>query len=161
MEIRKTRYSDLPILLEIYSISRKFMADSGNPNQWINGYPTIELLTRDIDNGFSYVSIIDDQIVGTFCFIEGIEPTYSVIKGGNWLNDLPYGVVHRITTTAKNRGIASLCLDWCLKKCKNLRIDTHRDNIPMQKTLEKNGYIYCGIIKWEDGSERIAFQKVI
>ena len=33
----------------------------------------------------------------------------------------------------------------------NIKIDTHKDNISMQKLLEKNGFKYCGIIYLEDG----------
>jgi RimJ/RimL family protein N-acetyltransferase len=68
--------------------------------------------------------------------------------------------VHRITTAREKRGIASFCLDWCLKQCGNIRIDTHRNNIPMIKVLGKNGYVQCGIIYLENGDERIAFQKI-
>lgn len=46
-----------------------------------------------------------------------------------------------------------------LAQCGNIRIDTHRNNIPMQKTLIKNGYRVCGTIYLENGDERIAFQK--
>ena len=39
----------------------------------------------------------------------------------------------------------------------HLRIDTHKDNIPMQKALEKNGFGRCGMIYTDDGSQRIAY----
>lgn len=74
-------------------------------------------------------------------------------------NDRPYGVVHRITSAPGTRGVASFCLAWCFAQCGNIRIDTHRNNIPMQKTLIKNGYRVCGTIYLENGDERIAFQK--
>ena len=47
------------------------------------------------------------------------------------------------------------------KEFPNLKIDTHRDNYPMQKSLKKNGFEYCGIIYLADGNERLAFQKSI
>ena len=43
----------------------------------------------------------------------------------------------------------------------SIKIDTHKDNISMQKLLEKNDFKYCGIIYLEDGSQRIAFEKII
>ena len=98
-------------------------------------------------------------IVGTFYFALGDEPNYHRIDGGSWLNDRPYGVVHRITSAPGTRGVASFCLAWCFAQCGNIRIDTHRNNIPMQKTLIKNGYRVCGTIYLENGDERIAFQK--
>ena len=41
---------------------------------------------------------------------------------------------------------------------KNVRADTHKDNITMQNMLAKNGFVPCGIIHVENGSERIAYQ---
>ena len=49
---------------------------------------------------------------------------------------------------------------YCFDIVKSLRIDTHRQNIPMQNSLVKNGFRYCGIIYLESGDERIAYQKV-
>ena len=82
-----------------------------------------------------------------------------MIQDGAWLNDKPYGTVHRITSQNKRKGAASFCIDWCFAKCPNLRMDTHRDNLPMQSFLKKKGFKPCGVIQVEDGSERIAFQK--
>ena len=39
-------------------------------------------------------------------------------------------------------------------------MDTHEDNISMQRLLEKNNFKYCGIIYLEDGNKRIAFEKL-
>lgn len=164
MKIRKTTPKDLPIIMEIYEEAKKFMIESGNPNQWINGYPKSELIEHDIQSGNSYICSEylenSENIIATFCFINGDDPTYANIKGA-WLNDLPYGVIHRIASKSHYKNIGTFCLNWAMEQCKNIRIDTHLDNIPMKKTLEKNGYTYCGIIIWEDGSERIAFQKTI
>lgn len=42
-----------------------------------------------------------------------------------------------------------------------VRIDTHRDNHAMQRLLLRNGYVRCGIIYLESGSERIALEKCL
>ncbi|MGF6907357.1 GNAT family N-acetyltransferase [Fusobacterium sp. PH5-44] len=164
MNIRETNINDIPTIMKIYEEAKKFMIQNGNPNQWINGYPNSELLELDIQYGNSYVCVEQqnnsENIIATFCFIKGTEPTYAHIKGA-WLNDTPYGVIHRIAVKAHYKNIGTFCLNWAMDQCKNIRIDTHHDNIPMRKTLEKNGYTYCGIITWEDGSERIAFQKTL
>jgi hypothetical protein len=34
-------------------------------------------------------------MVATFCFWQGKDDTYDYIENGKWLNDKPYGVVHR------------------------------------------------------------------
>lgn len=159
MEIRNTTLENLDNVMKIYANARQYMRENGNMNQWVNGYPSMELITKDINNKFSYVCLDDNKIVGTFCFIQGVDPTYINIYEGKWLNEDPYGVIHRIASDRHQKGVASYCLAWCINQCKNIKIDTHRDNIIMQNLLIKNGYTKCGIIYLEDGSERIAYQK--
>ncbi|MDF2942343.1 MAG: hypothetical protein K0S01_1201 [Herbinix sp.] len=159
MEIRNTVLADMDNVMEIYEKARQYMRDNGNPNQWINGYPSVELIEGDINDNSSYVCIDDKQIVGVFRFTLGTDPTYINIYEGKWINEEPYGVVHRIASSSHKKGVASYCLNWCLEKCENIKIDTHRDNSIMQRLLEKNGFEKCGIIFLEDGAERLAFQK--
>lgn len=161
MEIRKSTYDDVYRMLEIFKEAREFMKENGNPNQWGEAYPPKSLLLQDIEEGNSYVCIKDGIIVGTFYYKEGEDPTYKKIYDGQWLNDKPYGVVHRIATARGTRGVGSFCLDWCFNQSGNLKIDTHRDNIPMQRLLAKLGFNRCGIIYIENGEERIAYQKTL
>ena len=126
-----------------------------------NTYPSPQLILDDITEGNSYVCTEQDQIIATFYYKEGADPTYMRIYDGDWINDSRYGVVHRITSTGNVKGAASFCLNWALEQCGNIRIDTHRDNIVMQHLLDKNGFKYCGIVYVEDGTERIAYQKVV
>ncbi len=162
MKIRQSQYTDLPQLLQIYETARRFMQQTGNAGQWVDGYPKEELLIDDINKGNSYVCLNENnEITGTFYYIVGEEPTYLNIYEGAWLNDDPYGVIHRIASSGKQKGIAETCINWCLEKCENLRIDTHRDNKVMQSILQKLGFTYCGIIYLENGAERLAYQKLI
>jgi len=161
MYIRKTEISDLDEVMIIYEDARRYMKENGNPNQWGDNYPQEELIKKDISEGKSYVCIDDGTIAGVFYFNIGPDPTYQKIYEGNWLNDEPYGVIHRIASASRKKGIATFCLDWCFKQWPNIRIDTHRDNIIMQNFLNKNGFVLCGIIRLEDGSERLAYQKLI
>lgn len=159
MQIRKSAPEDLEQIMALYAAAREFMRKNGNPNQWGDSYPAREMIEADIAAGRSYVCMESGRIAATFCFAVGEDPTYRVIEQGAWLCDAPYGVVHRITARQGVRGAASFCLEWCYEQCGNIRIDTHRDNLPMQRCLERNGYAYCGVIHIADGSERIAFQK--
>ena len=43
----------------------------------------------------------------------------------------------------------------------SIKVDTHKQNESMKKMLSNNGFQYCGIIFLEDGSERVAYEKVI
>ena len=160
MEIRKTKPEELNILIRMYENARIFMASHGNPLQWGNTYTAPQILFDYISSWNSYVCVEHDKIIATFYYKEGIDDTYVRIYEGQWLNEAPYGVVHRITSDGTIRGAASFCLNWAFNKCGNLKIDTHRDNIVMQHLLDKNGFKYCGVVYLENGSERIAYQKV-
>ncbi len=159
MEIRKTKPEELDIVMEIYAYARKFMAETGNPNQWGNAKPKREWLEQDIAEGNSYVCIENGMIAAVFFYKYGKDPTYAKIYEGEWINDRSYGVVHRIASAGIVKGAGSYCLRWAFEQCGNLKIDTHHDNVVMQNTLQKNGFSYCGIIYLEDGEQRMAYQK--
>lgn len=159
MKIRKTTMADLGILLHLYEDARRFMAAHNNPTQWGNSYPSRALLESDIQSGCSYACEEHGKIIAAFYYRFGTDDTYQRIYNGQWLDESPYGVVHRIASDGVIKGTASFCLDWALLQCGNLKIDTHRDNYVMQHLLEKNKFTRCGIIYLEDGSERIAYQK--
>ena len=88
----------------------------------------------------------------------GEDPTYRHIYDGAWLNDEPYGVIHRMATSGKQKGVSEACINWCFQRCGNIRVDTHRDNKVMQHILTKHGFQRCGIIYVKNGTERIAYQ---
>ena len=159
MEIRKAEMGDLPIILEIYADARRYMRENSNPHQWGDGYPSEELVRKDIAEGICRVCVDRGTVVGVFVYFEGEDPTYQKIYSGAWKNDRPYGVIHRIAVAKHCKGVASFCFAYAFEKCGNVKIDTHRDNIPMQRSLLKNGFARCGIIYLESGDERIAFQR--
>ena len=77
MTIRHSKTSDLPRLMEIFEVARNFMAETGNPRQWVDGYPSEEVIMEDISNGDSYVVEKDDKVVATFVLREGDDPPHS------------------------------------------------------------------------------------
>ena len=158
--IRKANFDDLPVILRLREQAREIMRSYGNVNQWPEGFPLPEKFENDIEQDCSYLMTDDTGlIVGTFAFIPGPDITYKVIYNGQWLNDEPYYVIHRIASTPDSHGILDALLDYCEAIATNIRIDTHEDNIIMRKGLEKRGYQYCGIIHLLNGDERLAFQK--
>lgn len=160
MIIRLSQMKDLDAIMDIYRYARHFMQTHGNPNQWINGYPSAELIRKEIEEHHSYIcESPDGEILGTFCFIPGEDPTYARIDDGEWLDNAPYFVIHRLATNGKQKGIASACLEWCFGHCRNIRVDTHHDNLVMQSILENQGFRRCGIIYTHNGTPRIAYQK--
>lgn len=159
MRIRKTTLNDLPRVLEIYQGARDYMARNGNPTQWGQTNPPAERVEQDILEGKSYVCEKDGQVMAVFYYAVEEEPTYDKIYDGAWLNDTPYGVLHRVAVAQQERGVGSFVAQWALQQYNNIRIDTHENNQAMRKMLEKNGFSYCGKIIIQDGSERLAFQK--
>ena len=160
IRIRKGTATDIDAIMSCYDIARQYMRASGNHSQWINGYPSQELVTEDIAEGVSYVGVDeDDEVVMAFAFIIGDDSTYSVIEAGRWLNDLPYGTIHRLAGDGEVKGLFAKCVAFCEKKVPYLRADTHFDNHTMQHLLEKNGFERRGIIYLKNGDPRIAYQK--
>ena len=159
MNIRLATIQDLSAIMDIYSHARAFMASHGNPTQWGNNYPSVEMVTDDILSKHVYVCEKQEQIVVVFYYAVENDATYHTIYQGNWLNDAPYGVVHRVASTGQIKGAASFCLQWAFSQCQNLKIDTHQDNFVMQNLLAKLGFTKCGTILTDDGSSRIAYQK--
>lgn len=163
MKVRKAVPGDLPALLALYDEARRFMCAAGNPHQWTGGYPGRALVAGDIAAGRQYILEEDGALLAAFCYEEGPapEPTYAAIDGA-WLRPGPYGVLHRVAVAgaARGRGAAAACFAWCFARCGNLRADTHADNAPMQRALEKAGFVRCGAIRLADGSPRIAYQKI-
>lgn len=160
MIIRKTIESDLIQIGEIYENAKRFMRKSGNLHQWNDGRPNIDTARLDMEQGIGYVAEEDGKILAVFMFSLAPDPTYAKIYNGAWLSDAPYGVIHRIAVAKQGQGIIDGCIDYCFSICPNLRIDTHRDNLPMRRALEKRGFQYCGIIHLENGDERLAYQKI-
>ena len=160
MVFRKTEEKDCPQVIALYQQAQSYFKEAGI-DQWQNGYPNAETLAEDMAGGESYVLVDKEtgEVLGT-CFVSfEKEPDYDVIYEGSWLNDEPYGVIHRIAVASHRRGVASFCYEFALSQCPNLRIDTHRDNVPMQRSLQKNGVHRCGIIHLQNGDPRIAFHK--
>ncbi len=159
MKIRKANPEDLPTLEQLYENARERMKRSGNPHQWGDTHPPLENLIRDCEKGDSYVVTEKEEIVGAFAFITGEDPTYKEIEGA-WINDRPYGTIHRSASNGRAKGVMSFIIDYCKDIIPNIRIDTHADNKIMRHILEKQGFTKCGVIYVSDGSPRLAYQKV-
>jgi len=110
----------------------------------------------------------DDNVVGTVVVSFDKDKNYEYIYNGGWVSDDKYAVIHRMAVDSNYKGIGlssviiknieKLCLG---KGMHSIRIDTHKENISMQRLLQKNEFKYCGIIYLEDKSKRIAFEKTL
>ena len=158
--IRRAVESDLLDIKSIVDKARELMKSSGNVNQWVDGYPSIDVLLSDIRSGNAYLLLRENKAVAYFAMIDGPDPTYNFIAEGNWLNDESYGVLHRIASNGEAKGVFKEILLYASEHYSNIRIDTHHDNKIMQRLLEQNGFVYCGVIFLADGSPRLAYQRI-
>lgn len=159
MIIREARIEDIERILEIYDIAKAFMRKTGNPHQWNSRYPDQITLEEDIHKHQLFVMEEDSIIHSVFAFILGEDPTYNKIEGA-WLDHSTYGTIHRIASDGIMHQVFKKAVDFCSEKCPHLRADTHEDNKIMQKVILKKGFQETGIIYVEDGTPRIAYEKV-
>lgn len=158
--IRKATTADIPRLLEVYASARQFMQQNGNPTQWTEGYPQRALVEKDIADGRLYVMMEEERIFGCFMLCAGPDPTYMQIFDGNWGCDTSYGVIHRVAGDGSKRGVVASCVAFARQYYHHLRIDTHEDNLPMQRSLRRAGFVHRGTIFLENGDPRLAYDWV-
>lgn len=167
MEFRKAAETDINNIMNIIKQAQTYFKEQGI-NQWQNNYPNVETISNDIANKNSYMLLKDNNIVATAAVSFDGEKTYNSIYEGEWISNNEYAVIHRIAVdnTYKGLGLSSQIIkhveELCLNKgVHSIKVDTHEENISMQKLLKKNKFQYCGIIYLEDGSKRIAFEKTL
>ncbi|MGL4453889.1 MAG: GNAT family N-acetyltransferase [Sarcina sp.] len=164
---RKSKFKDVEKIMQIIEQAQTYLK-SQEIDQWQNGYPNEKVIEIDIENNISYVLEEEGKIVATTAISFDGELTYNKIYDGKWLSDYNFAVIHRIAVDNdyKGHGFAGKLIketeSLCKKRnVKSIRIDTHKDNVSMQNSIKKNGFEYCGIILISDGSERVAFEKII
>ena len=57
LQVRKTIPEETDRLMRIYEEGRGIMRESGNLRQWTDGYPTREIVEKDVADGNSYVCV--------------------------------------------------------------------------------------------------------
>lgn len=170
MIYRLAAKEDLPRLMEMVEQAKKGFKAKGI-DQWQNGYPDEEGVSQSILLGQVYVLDENGQAVAMLTIVPGPEESYAVLEG-KWLNEEPYYAFHRVCVeeTMKGHGLAArlfLASEDYVRSlgCKNVRIDTHPDNLSMQRALAKSGYTFCGTLHLiggaDDGAVRIGYHKVL
>ena len=131
--------------------------------QWDASYPSLCTILEDIEQNIGYVFVENEQILGYCCIIFGEDPDYLDIEGA-WQTDQSYAVVHRMAFAKNSRGKGfsanafSLIKKFCIENgTEAIRIDTHEANKIMQHILQKENFVYCGIIMFQ-GIPRFAYE---
>ena len=155
MEFRKAVETDIDDIMNIIKQAQAYFKEQGI-DQWQNNYPNPETIRNDIANKHSYILLKDNNIVATAAVSFDGEKTYNSIYEGEWITNNEYAVIHRIAVdnTYKGLGLSSKIIknveELCLSKgVHSIKIDTHEENISMQRLLKKNKFQYRGVIYLE------------
>ena len=164
MKLRLTTTNDLDAVMTIINQAKTYFKEHGI-NQWQDGYPNEISIINDISNHEAYVLDCDNEVIATAMISKTAEPNYNYIDG-KWLQSDDYIVVHRIAVRDDQKGIglAKIIIDEAIKiypEISSIRVDTHDDNLSMQRFLTKYGFTYCGIIYLENKETRRAYEKII
>jgi GNAT superfamily N-acetyltransferase len=96
------------------------------------------------------------------------EPGYDQLLTGQWLNQDPYMVIHRlfIAPSFQGRHLSKKLLDYLEQQAqrhhiRNIRIDTHALNQPMCGLLNRQQYIAVGKAWLPQAGERLVYHKVL
>ncbi|NLX63909.1 MAG: GNAT family N-acetyltransferase [Clostridiaceae bacterium] len=167
MFFRIATISDIDRIMDIIRQAQEYLKKKG-VDQWQDNYPNFDVIKDDIEKRKGYVLEADGKVVATVAVSYNDEKTYEKIYDGKWITKGDYAVIHRIAVDNNYKGkrLSSIIISEIEKMClqKNIhsiKIDTHRHNESMKKMLINNGFKYCGIIYLENGSERVAYEKVI
>ena len=116
MQIRRGKAEEIDKIMRIYEQARAFMRKNGNATQWDKGYPSRELILKEIEQGCQYVCEEEEAIVAVFSLCGGPDPTYEKIWDGQWLNQSPYHVLHRLASSGERKGAGMFCLQWSIEQ---------------------------------------------
>lgn len=165
MLLRKAQENEISEIWEIIqgAIERRRLDGS---LQWQDGYPNLQTIVSDFDNGNAYVVELNHQVLGYGAIIFGEEPAYNHIEG-KWLSSGAYVVVHRVavSSNALGKGVAKFFFNALENmavenQVYSIRVDTNFDNFAIYHILIKLFYTYCGEVNVR-GSARKAFEKML
>jgi RimJ/RimL family protein N-acetyltransferase len=164
-QFRKAKTDEINVIWHILQQAIIRRQNDGS-SQWQDGYPNLQIIENDIENGQGFVLLEEDIIVGYCAILINNEPAYQKIEG-KWLSNGNFVVVHRVAIAAPylGKGLASIIIKNIEKFAQNnnihsVKADTNYDNIAMLKTFEKAGYTYCGEVYFR-GNPRKAYEKVL
>lgn len=170
MRIRMATKCDINKIMEIINDAKVYLKDQGL-KQWNldDGYPQKEVLLNDINNSNCYVLEEDGFLIATMSIIFEADENYEQIYNGKWLSNDKYASIHRIAIRNTHHhlklGIYMLLEAENIVKNKgiySIKIDTHKDNRPMTKTILNAGYTHCGTIilkRTNEDNLRDAYEK--
>lgn len=168
MKLRKSNLDDIDTLSKMAENAKLFMKKN-NLAQWNENYPSSIDFIEQAKQNTGYCILTDsNEIVAYFSLKFGVEKNYLKTYEGKFKYDKPYATIHTamVDGSFRSMGYSKYIFKFSYKLAIEnsiyyLRIDTHKDNIPMRKSIENNGFSYSAVIKVEDGTDRLAFEKKV
>lgn len=158
--IRAAIINDLEVIASLAKIVRSDMVSKGL-NQWVGDYPNIDNFRSDLDKGGLFVLVEADKIVGSCSILKENDIAYKEVV---W-NGKSALVIHRILIDPayQGKGFGKEMVNFAYKKVLNegydsLKIDTHPDNIKMQKMLKGLSFEFRGYLA---SINRLAYEKLV
>ncbi|MCD2256513.1 GNAT family N-acetyltransferase [Lactobacillus sp. CC-MHH1034] len=168
---RKATVNDFDKIMEIIEQAKVLLSERRIPQWQGTDSPDDVLIHSDIEQGIAYVLEADGEVVATAALTTEIDAAYEAIEEGQWLKsaDARYISLHRVAVdaTKKNSGYARKFIGGLVNESVNLgyhdiRIDTHPDNLAMQKVIKISGFQYQGIVYLpHENGKRYAYQMII
>lgn len=167
--LKQATVKDIKNIMSIIEDAKTYLRKQ-NSRQWngSDGYPSEKDLLKDIENESCFIYIQENVIIGTMSIIFTPDENYDEIDG-EWLTNGNYASIHRIAVKNgyHNQQIGTKMLYEAekvvtSKNVYSIKIDTHKINIPMIKTITNSGYTYCGIItlkRTKEDNLRNAYEK--
>lgn len=163
MLIRLANSADITAIMNIVHGAQEALRELGI-DQWQDGYPTADVILKDIIEGVGYVACIPNgDIVGYEAVVLTGEEVYRQLPNEAWNTPNEYVVVHRLCVLKEHTrmGIAKQLLSFAAQSAiergvRAFRIDTHRGNIRMMTLLPQLGFKHVGVVRYDSG-EREAF----
>ena len=163
--LRPANPSDIPAALNICSEARSFQRACGNI-QWADGYPSEDVITRDVLARKGYIAELDGLPAG-YCVIDTDGDVEYDRASRLWHTNEPYVAVHRLAIADFARG-KRLSVNILVEVERIIRplgfrvikVDTGLKNTPMHRLLASLGFSERGSYTFPWGP-RLAYEKII
>lgn len=157
--IRKANISELNSVYQLSIKAKAKMLDEGL-NQWVGDYPHLSQFEMDCQNGGLYIYIEDGKILASISILAENDLPYKDI---DWASDDGL-VIHRLFVDPEfhHKGLGQELFKWAIKlgkeENKNIKVDTHPDNLKMQNLIMKMQFKYVGYLK---SINRLAYEFIL
>ncbi|HXS37857.1 MAG TPA: GNAT family N-acetyltransferase [Flavipsychrobacter sp.] len=156
MEIKLAEHNQTE---EIFSIlcNCKHELDKQGIFQWMDSYPTLSIVERDIEKKYLYCAVVENRCVGVISINDEQDPKYATITWNNNIGKML--IIHRLAVDPlyQGQGIARKLMDFAElyginNNYSSVRLDAYSPNKRVLQFYEARGYKKRGEIFF-DGRE--------